>query len=122
MATATAPVQNAHSPVRPPRSKWTAPGWYRVLIALPLGFLLAFGIVTLARLALHYDPTIDWNAIVTAAMITMPPAFVVGLGCFASRSSWAPGGATREEGPSGHGATKWQDYCRVNTDHRIIGI
>lgn len=121
MATATAPV-HSHAPVHQPRSKWTAPGWYRVLIALPLGFLLAFGIVTLARLALHYDPVIDWTAIVTVAMITLPLAFVVGIGCFDYWFYWASGGPTREEDHSGHGATKWQDYFRVNTDHKVIGI
>jgi cytochrome c oxidase subunit I len=121
MATATAPV-HSHAPVHQPRSKWTAPGWYRVLIALPLGFLLAFGIVTLARLALHYDPTIDWTAIVTVAMITMPLAFLVGIGCFDYWFYWASGAPTRPEDHSGHGATKWQDYFRVNTDHKVIGI
>jgi cytochrome c oxidase subunit 1 len=121
MATATAPV-HSHAPVHQPRSKWTAPGWYRVLIAVPLGFLLAFGLVTLARLALHYHPTVDWTAIVTVAMITVPLAFVVGIGCFDYWFYWASGKPTRPEDHSGHGATKWQDYFRVNTDHKVIGI
>ncbi|HEX6715429.1 MAG TPA: hypothetical protein VF066_18700, partial [Thermoleophilaceae bacterium] len=116
MATAAATVEHSHAPVHPPRSKWTAPGWYRVLIALPLGFALAFGIVTLARLALHYHPVIDWTAIVTVAMVSVPMAFVVGIGCFDYWFYWASGKPTREEDHSGHGATKWQDYFRVNTD------
>jgi cytochrome c oxidase subunit I len=121
MATAAA-VQQPHAPVHEPRSRWTGPGWYRVLIAVPLGFLLAFAIVTLARLALHYHPTIDWTAIVTVAMVTVPLSFVVGIGCFDYWFYWAAGKPTRPEDHSGHGATKWQDYFRVNTDHKVIGI
>src|SRR4051812_6286215 len=121
MTTATAPL-HAHAPVHQPRSRWTAPGWYRVLIAVPLGFVLAFGIVTLARLALHYHPTIDWTAIVTVAMITVPFAFVIGIGCFDYWFYWAAGKPTRPEDHSGHGATTWTDYLRVNTDHKVIGI
>ena len=122
MATAAATVQQSHAPVHQPRSRWTAPGWYRVLVALPLGFLLAFGLVTLLRLALHYHPTIDWTAIVTVAMITVPLAFIVGIGCFDYWFYWAAGRPTRPEDHSGHGATTWRDYFRVNTDHKVIGI
>src|SRR4051812_7351496 len=122
MTTAAATVQHHHAPPHTPRSKWTAPGWYRVLIGVPAGFALAFGIVTLARIALHYDPVIDWTAIVTVAMVTVPLAFVVAIGCFDYWFYWASGGETREEDHSGHGATRWQDYFRVNTDHKVIGI
>jgi cytochrome c oxidase subunit I len=121
MTTAAAPV-HAHAPVHQPRSRWTAPGWYRVLIALPAGFLLAFALVTLARLALGYHPTIDWTAIVTVAMVSVPLAFIMGIGCFDYWFYWASGRPTRPEDHSGHGATKWQDYFRVNTDHKVIGI
>src|SRR3954470_4989434 len=121
MTTATAPL-HAHAPVHQPRSRWTGPGWYRVLIAMPLGFLLAFAIVTLARLALHYHPTVDWTAIVTVAMVSVPMSFLVGIGCFDYWFYWASGKPTREEDHSGHGATRWQDYFRVNTDHKVIGI
>src|SRR3954463_10191735 len=121
MTTATAPL-HAHAPVHQPRSRWTGPGWYRVLIAVPLGFLLAFGIVTLARLALHYHPTVDWTAIVTVAMISVPMSFLVGIGCFDYWFYWASGSPTREEDHSGHGATRWEGYFRVTTDHKLIGI
>src|SRR5689334_20757659 len=121
MATAAATVQ-PHAPVHQPRSRWTAPGWYRVLIAVPAGFLLAFAIVTLARLALHYHPTIDWTAIVTVAMISVPLAFLIGIGCFDYWFYYASGAPTRPEDHSGHGAHSWRDYFRVNTDHKVIGI
>src|SRR4051812_36697278 len=122
MATAAATVQHPHGTAHQPRSRWTGPGWYRVLIALPLGFLLAFAIITLARLALGYHPTISWTAIVTLSMVTLPLAFIVGIGCFDYWFYWASGRPTRPEDHSGHGATTWRDYFRVNTDHKVIGI
>src|SRR3954449_4788892 len=122
MATAAATVQHSHSPVHKPRSRWTGPGWYRVAIAMPLGFALAFAIITLARLALHYHPVVDWTAIITVSMISVPMAFLVGIGCFDYWFYWASGKPTREEDHSGHGATTWRDYFRVNTDHKVIGI
>src|SRR3954468_19653445 len=122
MATAAATVQHSHPPVHQPRSRWTAPGWYRVAIAMPLGFALAFAIITLARVALHYHPVVDWTAIVTVSMISVPLAFLIGIGCFDYWFYWASGQPTRAEDHSGHGAMTWRDYFRVNTDPKVIGI
>src|SRR5258705_2434822 len=121
MATATAPV-HAHAPVHEPRSRWTAPGWYRASWSVLAGIALAFAIDIPARLALHYHPVVDGSAITTIALITVPLAFVVGIGCFDYWFYWAAGRETRPEDHSGHGATRWQDYFRVNTDHKVIGI
>src|SRR3954467_6743523 len=122
MATAAATVQHSHPPVHQPRSRWTGPGWYRVAIAMPLGFALAFAIVTLGRVALHYHPVVDWTAIVTVSMISVPLSFLIGIGCFDYWFYWASGQPTRAEDHSGHGAMTWRDYFRVNTDHKVIGI
>src|SRR4051794_13289063 len=108
MATATAPVHHAHAPTHTPRSRWTGPGWYRAFLGMFLGFALAFGLVTLLRIALHYDPTIDGTAIATVAMISIPLGFVVGIGCFDYWFYWAAGNPTRAEDHSGHGATSWR--------------
>ncbi len=99
-----------------------APGWYRAALSQPSGFALAFGIVTLARLAYGYDPLIDWTAIVTIAMVALPLGFLVGIGCFDYWFRWASGAPTIPEDHSGHGARTWKDYFRVNTDHKVIGI
>ncbi len=122
MATATATVHHSHAPAHTPRSRWTGPGWYRVLIAVPLGLGFAFALDILARLALHYHPLYFPDGIATIAMISVPFAFVIGIGCFDYWFYWASGGETREEDHSGHGATSWKDYFRVNTDHKVIGI
>src|SRR5947199_1613049 len=122
MASATATVQHAHPPVHRPRSRWTAPGWYRVLWGMPAGLALAFVIDVPLRIALHYHPYVDSTAIATIAMITIPMAFLVSIGCFDYWFYWASGKPTRAEDHSGHGAYSWRDYFRVNTDHKVIGI
>jgi cytochrome c oxidase subunit 1 len=121
MATATAPV-HAHAPAHPPRSRWTAPGWYRVSWAVLVGLALAFTIDIPARLALHYHPVVNGDAITTIALITVPLSFLVGIGCFDYWFYWAAGKPTRAEDHSSHGAYSWRDYFRVNTDHKVIGI
>src|SRR4051812_50046704 len=55
-------------------------------------------------------------------MITVPMAFLFGIGCFDYWLRWASGAPTIPEDHSGHGATSWKDYFRVNTDHKVIGI
>ena len=103
-------------------AKLRAPGWYRVLLAMPIGFAFGTAILLGARAAYGFDPLWDWDSIITVAMITVPLAFVVGIGCFDYWFYWISGRPTRPEDHSGHGATRWQDYFRVNTDHKVIGI
>src|SRR5215204_5691534 len=92
-----------------------APGWYRAALSLPIGLGVAFAIVCGVR-------TVDGDAIATVAMISIPIAFLIGIGCFDYWFRWASGAPTIPEDHSGHGATRWQDYFRVNTDHKVIGI
>ncbi len=99
-----------------------APGWYRVLLAMPIGLGVAFALVCGVRAAYGWDPIVDGDAIATVAMISIPMAFLIGIGCFDYWFRWASGAPTIPEDHSGHGATRWQDYFRVNTDHKVIGI
>jgi cytochrome c oxidase subunit I len=103
-------------------AKLTAPGWYRAALSQVIGFALAVGIVTGARALYGWDPVVNWDAIITVAMISMPLAFLVGIGCFDYWFYWTTGRPTRPEDHSGHGARSWKDYFRVNTDHKVIGI
>ncbi|MEX2252865.1 MAG: cytochrome c oxidase subunit I [Thermoleophilaceae bacterium] len=103
-------------------AKFAAPGWYRAALSLPVGFALAFGIVVGVRALYGYDPLIDGDAITTVSLISMPLAFLVGIGCFDYWFRWASGAPTVPEDHSGHGARGWKDYFRVNTDHKVIGI
>jgi cytochrome c oxidase subunit 1 len=106
-------------------ARFKAPGWWRALLSLPIGFAVAVAI-TVAIRALYgtdrFDPLFDGNAITTVALISIPLAFLVGIGCFDYWFRWASGAPTIPEDHSGHGATSWKDYFRVNTDHKVIGL
>jgi cytochrome c oxidase subunit 1 len=106
-------------------ARFRAPGWWRALLSLPIGLALAF-LITWGIRALYghdaYGDFVDGNAIATVAMITIPLGFLLGIGCFDYWFRWASGAPTIPEDHSGHGATSWKDYFRVNTDHKVIGI
>ena len=59
-----------------------APGWYRVAVALLVGAAFSFGLDVLIRSLQHQHPVIDGKAIATIAMIALPLAFILGIGCF----------------------------------------
>ncbi|MEA2474198.1 MAG: cytochrome c oxidase subunit, partial [Thermoleophilaceae bacterium] len=105
-------------------ARFRAPGWYRAALSLPIGFGVATAIVCGIR-ALYgsrFTPVFDGTAVTTVALIAMPLAFLVGIGCFDYWFRWASGAPTVPEDHSGHGATTWKDYFRVNTDHKVIGL
>jgi cytochrome c oxidase subunit I len=103
-------------------AKWLAPGWYRAALSFPIGLGIAFALVCGIRALYGWDPIVDGDAIATVAMISVPLAFLIGIGCFDYWFRWASGAPTIPEDHSGHGATNWRDYFRVNTDHKVIGI
>ena len=103
-------------------AKLRGPGWYRAVISQPLGLAFAVGLVALVRALYGYDPVLDGDAITTVALLVMPIAFIVGIGCFDYWFRWASGAPTVPEDHSGHGAKTWRDYFKVNTDHKVIGI
>jgi cytochrome c oxidase subunit 1 len=115
----------APPPARTLLSRLRAPGWYRAALFMVLGLGLAFAITTIIRAAYGhptYAHIVDGHAVTLVAMISMPLSFFIGLGCFDYWFYWAAGKPTRPEDHSGHGATTWRDYFRVNTDHKVIGI
>jgi cytochrome c oxidase subunit 1 len=103
-------------------AKLRAPGWYRVLLALPIGLAISVGLVVGIRALIGADPLFDGSAITTVALIVVPFSFLIGIGCFDYWFRWASGAPTVPEDHSGHGADSWRDYFRVNTDHKVIGI
>jgi cytochrome c oxidase subunit 1 len=106
-------------------AKLRAPGFYRGGIGIVLGVLFSFGLTWLVRMSTghatfhHY---IDANAILTVSLLASPLFFLIGFGGFDYWFYWASGRPTRPEDHSGHGATNWKDYFRINTDHKVIGI
>ena len=51
-----------------------------------------------------------------------PIGFVLGIGCFDYWGRYLIGAPTQPEDHADHGAYRWQDYFKVNTDHKVIGI
>jgi cytochrome c oxidase subunit 1 len=108
-------------------SRWRplllGPGWVRVAWMTPLFFGIGLGIVVGIRALAGLDPVFLWEAIVTVAALTAAPiGFLSGLGAFDYWLAWAFGQPTKPEDHSGHGARRWTDYFRINTDHKVIGI
>jgi cytochrome c oxidase subunit I len=100
-----------------------APGWLRAIWMTPLFAAIGFGIVTGIRASAGWHPVVNWEPIVTAAVLTAAPiGFLAGLGAFDYWLRWALGAPTVPEDHSGHGARRWTDYFRINTDHKVIGI
>src|SRR5256885_4015772 len=105
------------------RPIWRRPNLLRAVLFFFLGAAFAYVLVGVIRTAMHFpDAWHDWNAFLTVGLLAAPMFFLVGLGAFDYWFYWAAGKPTRPEDHSGHGAFKWQDYFRPNTDHKVIGI
>src|SRR4051812_42086114 len=98
------------------------PGLLRAGAFTILGVAFSYGLSALLRYAYHLHPVVDSLAVAPIAMLAAPLFFLVGLGAFDYWFYWAAGKPTRPEDHSSHGATRWQDYFRINTDHKVIGI
>jgi cytochrome c oxidase subunit I len=104
-------------------AKLSAPGWYRAGFYLLIGLAFSYAISIGARWGLEgYDPVLDGEAVLQIALVAMPFFFLAGIGTFDYWFHWAAGRPTQPEDHSSHGARRWQDYFRVNTDHKVIGI
>ena len=67
----------------------------------------------------HY---LSGEAILRSSLLAVPLAFLVGHRRLRLLVLLGHGRPTRPEDHSGHGAYTWQDYFRINTDHKVIGI
>src|SRR5215217_1480941 len=105
-----------------------APGFPRAGAFLLLGVLFSAALVLLVRELYGFETfggglsAKAQNAILLVSLIAAPLFFLVGLGAFDYWFYWAAGRPTRPEDHSGHGASSWRDYFRINTDHKVIGI
>src|SRR3954447_18216926 len=103
-------------------AKLRAAGWYRAVLFIVLGIAFSFAVTIGSRALLGYDPVVDGEANLQIALLVTPLFFFVGLGAFDYWFYWAAGRPTRPDDHSGHGARRWQDYFRVNSDHKVIGM
>jgi len=100
------------------------PGWYRAAIGTIIGAAFGFGLVVALRAISGLDVFQTEQTgypHVIVPLITAPFGFLIGFGAFDYWFRWAAGKPTIPEDHSGHGATKWQDYFKFNTDHKVIG-
>ena len=99
------------------------PGWVRAAWVTPAFFLIGMYIVVALRWLAGWDPIYDWEIIVLiAGMVTAPIGFLLGLGTFDYWLYWVSGRATLVDDHANHGAYRWTDYFKVNTDHKVIGV
>src|SRR5215203_2344091 len=88
-----------------------------------LFFGIGFGIVVGIRALAGWGPVFFWEPIIVVGALTAAPiGFLAGLGAFDYWLAWAFGQPTKPEDHSRHGARRWTDYFRINTDHKVIGI
>ena len=115
-----------HAPASPPPqglARLRAPGYLRAAWTTPLFWAFGFGLVVFFRWLAHYEPIVDWTIITVVASLTLAPlGFLTGIGAFDYWAYYVSGRPTRPEDHSSHGATRWKDYFRVNTDHKVIGV
>src|SRR3954468_17152822 len=98
------------------------PGLLRGGAMFLLGVCFAAALDVLIRLAYGYGDLVSGEAITIVSLNAAPLFFLVGIGAFDYWFYWAAGRPTRPEDHSSHGARRWKDYFRVNTDHKVIGI
>jgi len=117
---------HGHHAPPPPRTglrRLTGAGWLRATWMTILFGAIGFGLVVGLRALAGWDPVLQWDVLATVAfMTTAPLGFLAGLGAFDYWVYYVSGRPTRPEDHSGHGATRWSDYFRINTDHKVIGV
>ena len=80
-------------------------------------------IVVALRALAGWDPVYDWEYIVlVGGMVTAPIGFLLGIGAFDYWLYWISGRPTLVDDHANHGAYRWTDYFKVNTDHKVIGV
>ena len=101
------------------------PGWYRGAIGTLIGAAFGFGLVIALRAISGLDVFQTEQTgypHVIVPLVTAPLGFLLGFGAFDYWFRWAAGKPTVPDDHKDHGATRWQDYFKFNTDHKVIGI
>jgi cytochrome c oxidase subunit 1 len=109
------------TPTGPKRSYWIRAGWWRALVWT----LVAGAIGVVLPMFIRHLLGWDWYSrpvTFTTVLMLMPIGFVLGIGCFDYWGRYIIGAPTRPEDHADHGAYRWQDYFKVNTDHKVIGV
>ena len=119
-------AQRTTSTGRRPTSGWrylTTPGWLRVIWMTPSSSGSASGSSCFIRWLAGWHPIGTGRPITVVALLTAAPVgFLAGIGGFDYwlRLRDRPADAARRT-TRATARTSWQDYFRVNTDHKVIG-
>ena len=98
-------------------------GWLRALWMAAVFGAFGFGLTVGLRAWGDWQPVLKWTPIVLISILVCAPiGFLAGIGTFDYWARYAIGRPTRPDDHSGHGATSWKDYFKVNTDHKVIGV
>jgi cytochrome c oxidase subunit I len=103
------------------RSVWIRAGWWRAL----LWTWTAGGLGVVLPAFIRYLLGWEWYSrpvTFTTVLFLMPIGFIMGIGTCDYWARYMIGSPTRPEDHSDHGAYRWQDYFKVNTDHKVIGV
>jgi len=113
-----------HAPPAAPTGlrRLTAAGWLRAAWTTPLIGFAGLGLVCLIRWLADWAPVWKSTPLVVVSTVVFPIGFLTGIGSFDYWAHYVAGRPTLPEDHSGHGARKWQDYFRPNTDHKVIGV
>lgn len=111
-------VGHVHHEDPRPVSYW----WARAVVSAAVGVGFAFLLVFLLRTGFGFDPLWDGEVMGAVAGLFGSLGFLHGMGCFDYWLTWARGGDVSSEEHSFHGVSRWQQYFRLNTDHKVIGI
>jgi cytochrome c oxidase subunit 1 len=115
-------IHHASPPAPTGLRRLTAAGWLRAAWTTPLIGFAGLGLVCLIRWLADWAPVWKGQPLTVVATVTFPIGFLSGIGSFDYWAHYVAGRPTRPEDHSGHGARKWQDYFRPNTDHKVIGV
>jgi len=92
-----------------------------MLLGAAFGFGLVVALRALSGLEIFQTEQTGYPHVVVP-LITAPFGFLFGFGAFDYWFRWAAGKPTIPDDHADHGATRWQDYFKFNTDHKVIGI
>ena len=113
-----------HAPPPSPTGlrRLTSAGWLRAAWTTPFIGFAGLGLVCLIRWLADWSPVWKGQPLVVVSTVVFPIGFLAGIGSFDYWAHYVAGRPTLPEDHSGHGARRWQDYFRPNTDHKVIGV
>ena len=104
-------------------AKLRAPGWYRAALFIVLGIAFSFALLCGLRAAFDADPVYDGDGVLQVALLTVAAVVPRRHRLLRLLVATGPRGKPTSSTTTPTTArTRWKDYFKVNTDHKVIGI